>query len=292
MMQNVIVYSLDKINEISSNFNAELDIEVINQLKPIKNNSVFCKYQHPINIRYTVSASSWRGESQYDNVIEITSEIFESKIISNLNKLAASNYKVIKKEIIELFKNIKSLDIDTKKLVDILFSKGAEEHIYSNIYSKLLAELLDELDANNVLNEYITQKCLEFYNDNLSLDVKEIDTELDYDEICSINKDKKLVLGSIIFISNLFNYNLIEYSLVAKYYKSLVDMTREVDKDSIGIYIDTLCAIITTCGKSLKNSNEKEFSQNFLNILIELSKDRKRVKPKYRFKIKDVIELF
>ena len=134
MTTSVITYSLSQIQDILANFDAQLDDEIVELLAAIKNNSVFLKYPHPINIKYTLKKSGWRNDDSV-NTIEYTPETFENKVISNLNKLTSKNYDIIKDEVLKLFKLVSDLDIDNKRVIDIIFEKGAEEHIYSNIYT-------------------------------------------------------------------------------------------------------------------------------------------------------------
>lgn len=292
MSKTIITYSFKEIENISQNFTAELDADIIEKLAIIKRNSVFSKHIIPININYSVSNSNWRIDNTSNDNQEYNLELFENKITSNLNKLTNVNYEVIKKKIITIIDKIKDLDIDIKVFVDIIFDKGAEEHIYSNIYSKLLAGVLKDLGCAEELKSYILMRCEKFYNNNLSFNISELSSGDSMNDICDINKNKKLILGGIIFISNLFNYNLISYDWVKKYYFSLVEMTKETSSTMTGIYIDTLCAIVSTCGKNLEKHSREDFRKSFLNILIEFSNDRKRLTPKYRFKIKDTVEKF
>ena len=110
--------------------------------------------------------------------------------------------------------------------------------------------------------------------------------------MCDVNKNKTLILGGIIFVSNLFNYKLVSYSWVNKYYNGLVNITKDIGNEKIGIYIDTLCAIMNTCGKNLKEYDPGSFNENFYDILVSFSQNKQLIKPKYRFKIKDTIEQF
>tara|TARA_B110000208_G_scaffold176354_1_gene222665 strand:- start:521 stop:1390 length:870 start_codon:yes stop_codon:yes gene_type:complete len=286
MPKNLTIYTLAEINELAKNFKAVLDKEIIEKLAVIRNNSKFFKYENPIRLKYT--RSDWRGDDEVE--VEMSQEVFESNIVSNLNKLAKGNYKVIKNKINVVITTIQKEDINTNTLVDILFDKAAEENMYSDMYSKLMGDLILENEMLHDLKEYINEKCEEFYDGNVNLDIVELDSSANYNEMCETNKNKKLMLGGIIFISNLFNYKLISYDWVKKYYCALVKMTKQVGKDHIGIYIDTLCAILSTSGKNLQRYSTEDFNENFMDSLIEFSKDRKRLKPKYRFKIKDITD--
>jgi len=291
MSTSIITYSLKEIENISQNFTAELDPDIIEKLVIIKRNSVFFKHTTPISIKYTVSNSNWRLDNSEVH-LEYNLELFENKITSNLNKLTHRNYDVIKTQIIEIIDNITDLDIDIEVFINIIFEKGAEEHIYSNIYSKLLSDVLKKIPNKEKLNNYILDKCETFYTNNLSFNISEVSSTDNMNDICESNKNKKLILGSIIFISNLFNYNLLSYAWVKKYYLGLVNMTEDMQESLSGMYVDTLCAIISTCGKNLEKDSPQDFRKNFLEILIEFSNDRKRFKSKHRFKIKDVLDEF
>lgn len=286
MSKNLTIYTLSEINELAKNFKAVLDKEIIQKLSVIRNNSKFFKYENPIRLKYTMS--NWRGGDEPE--VEMSQEVFESNIVSNLNKLAKGNYKIIKNKISAIIITIQKENINTNTIVDILFDKAAEENMYSDMYSRLLGDLILENEMLLDLNKYINEKCEEFYEGNINLDITELDSSSDYNELCETNKNKKLMLGGIIFISNLFNYKLISYDWVKKYYGALVNMTKQVGKDHIGIYIDTLCAIMSTSGKNLQKYSTKHFNENFMDALIEFSKDKKRIKPKYRFKIKDITD--
>ena len=85
-------------------------------------------------------------------------------------------------------------------------------------------------------------------------------------------REKAKLLGGFIMISNLFNYNLVSYELVLNYFNGLKEYADNSPKDTIGIYIDTIVSIISSCGKALSNHNKDKFDENFLNIAVTLSK--------------------
>ena len=120
MSEQIITYSFKDIENISQNFTAELDPDIIEKLVIIKRNSVFFKHTTPISIKYSVSNSSWRLDNSVVEDVEYNLQLFENKITSNLNKLTTRNYKIIKTEILKIIDNIKGLDIDMKVFIDII----------------------------------------------------------------------------------------------------------------------------------------------------------------------------
>ena len=161
-------------------------------------------------------------------------------------------------------------------------------------YAKLLADILLNLkNDDNETNEYLKSKCNSFYEENVnndrSLEEITVASQLDYDTLCKKFREKAKFLGGFILISNLFNYNLVSYSLVLSYYKGLTKFVENSPKETIGIYIDTIVSIITSCGKRLCD-HDSQFDSNF-HKLQNFSKDKEKVIAEHRFKIFDVIDL-
>ena len=286
-------YPFSFIESLSENFDAVLDTETINSLLQIKRDNKFVKRNNPLRLKYKLG-DSWRNNNKFDNTELSNREKYDSLIVSNLNKLTNENYDNILKEIketLELY-NIISINI----FIDLIFEKAIEEQMYSNIYAKLLADILLNLknDDNDSI-EYLKSKCNSFYDENVnndrSLEEITVASQLDYDTLCKKFREKANFLGGFILISNLFNYNLVSYDLVLNYYKGLTKFVENSPKETIGIYIDTLVSIIKSCGKALRDHDSSQFDDNFLKIAKTLSKDKEKIIAKYRFKIFDVIDI-
>jgi len=283
---DIVRYSFTYINELSKKLKICLQEETINSLKQIKKNSKF--FKHTINLKYIITEDNWRKGNDYEEIFD--EKVFNISLVSNLNKLTNRNFGPIFKELQKVIKKAHEHSIDVECLIDILFEKAAEENMYSDLYSKVLGKLLEEDETLNGLREIINKKVKENYDSISSIDIIEIESDMDYNKICDINKSKTLLLGSIVFISNLFNYKLISYEYLLKYYSKLIDFTKTAEADKIGIYIETISAIVTTCSNSLRTYDSEAYNINFVEIIKELSNDKQRIKPKYRFKLKDVLE--
>ena len=261
-----------------------MDEDVINDLLEIKKNNRFIRRKTPVRMKYVV-ADSWRVSGKDSS--EITDDIkFKNTVTSNLNKLSSKNSDTISDEIKKLFESLP--EQDTNQFIDIVFDKALEEKFYSDDYARLVGTLFT---TTTVLSkEYLVEKCNTFYNDKIESVVDKIKKTKDtnYDELCSIFSTKAEFIGGFVFISNLFNYDIVDYKLVSKYYNGLKEYALSVPEEDIGIYVDSIASILKNCGKKLQEFNPEEFNKNFFDICGELINDKQRVKPKNRFKLKDI----
>ena len=283
---DIVRYSFEYIKELSSTLKITLQEETIRSLKQIKINSQF--FKHTINLKYVISSDNWRGGDAMEEVFD--DKAFRAGLVSNLNKLTHRNFDAIFIELHNGIKKAKEHDINIECLIEDLFEKAAEENMYSDLYSMVLGKLLEEDKDLEGLRILIQQRVKENYESISNINISEIESDMAYDMICEINKSKRLLLGSIVFISNLFNYKLVSYDYLLKYYNKLIDFTKTAESDKIGIYIETISAIVTTCGNSLRKYDSEAYNDNFVAIIKELSNDRERLTPKYRFKLKDVLD--
>ena len=289
MTDKIKTYTIDFINEIDKTFKAVLDDSIIKRLLEIKNNITFYKYVNPIEITYKVAQGDKLGNISNPNIV-ITPEVVSSRIISNLNKLTKVNYQNILKIIKKIIDEALVEKINNTLFIDIIFNKAIEEVMYSDLYAKLAHDIIDESENKTFLQDFLILTCEDFYKKNIKQNITVIETEISYDQMCDINKNKTLLLGGIAFICNLFNYDLIEYDFVFTYYKALSNIINS-DTDNMDIYIDTLTSIISTCGKKLFLHNRADFHTNYINIIETLSKDKIRLKSKHRFKLQDILDI-
>ena len=284
---SITQYTFNEIQAIASNFTATLDEDVINDLLEIKKNNRFIRRKTPVRMKYVI-ADSWRVSGKDSE--EITDDVkFTNSITSNLNKLSGKNADVISNEIMNLFKTLP--DQDTNVFLDIVFEKALEEKFYSDTYAQLVGTIFNSTDV--LSKEYLLSKCNTFYNEKIESVVDKLKKSADtnYDELCAIFSTKAEFIGGFVFISNLFNYDIVDYDLVNKYYSGLKEYALSVPEDDIGIYVDSIVSILTNCGKKLQDFNPEKFNENFLDICDKLIADRSRVKAKYRFKLTDMLDL-
>ncbi len=280
-------YSFDEIQKIASTFTATLDTDVIELLLEIKKNNRFIKRKSPVRMKYVI-ADSWRVSGK--DTTELTDDVkFQNTITSNLNKLSSKNMDTIHDEIMKLFENIPGED--KNKFIDLVFEKAMEEKFYSDDYAQLVGKLFHSCDSLD--KDYLLTRCSSFYNEKISTNVEQLkqNKDGDYDKLCEVFAKKAEFIGGFVFIANLFNYDIVDYELVQKYFDGLKEYALSVPKEDSGIYVDCIVSILKNCGKKLEEFNKEEFNNNFMDICHTLISDKTRIQAKYRFKLVDVQEL-
>lgn len=280
-------YSFDEIQNIASTFTATLDDDVIELLLEIKKNNRFIKRKSPVRMKYVI-ADSWRVSGK--DSTELTDDVkFQNTITSNLNKLSSKNLDTIHDEIMKLFESIPGED--KNKFIDLVFEKAMEEKFYSDVYAQLVGKVFQSCDTLD--KGYLLTRCSSFYNEKISTNVEQLkqNKDGDYDKLCEVFAKKAEFIGGFVFISNLFNYDIVDYELVQKYFDGLKEYALSVPKDDAGIYVDCIVSILKNCGKKLEEFNKEEFNNNFMDICKTLISDKSRIPAKYRFKLVDVQEL-
>jgi len=283
MQSNIIRYTYDYIEELNKNFNGELNQSAIRNLQNIAKN-LNTSNAVPIKLKYKLM-NKW--EKKNDNTID-TLDDFEIKINSLLNKLTNNSFDRVLDKIIGIVEYNSQYYV---KIIDIFFEKALEESIYSNIYARLLGALLEK---NSVFAEYkvvILNKCDTFYNTNNKIQIDTLTKEMKNNEVCNLNKQRTYILGGYVFISNLYNYDMISYDKITSYINQLNDFCYTFGKNDNSIYLDSIISIVSKCGNKLKKDNIEEFKKLINNIYL-LKSNTELIQTKYKFKLLDLIEQF
>jgi len=289
MSTEIIRYDIDLINKIESNIDTILDKDTINKLLEIKKNNKFLKNTHAVRLKYsmiTSTANKWKEDKFNKDRPEDT---FKESINLYLNKLSKKMYDNISNKIIN---NITEYGLLPSKhiILDIIFNKSINERNYACLYCKLCIQLID-LYGNDFKKD-ILHKAEDFYNSNIK-NINENQTQDNYSEFCDNNKLKTQVIGIYIFMAYLYTNNIISNEVILKYINSLFT-TIYIDEDK-ETNISCLCELITVAGKYLQkklDNGDIHFEDVIINRLKKISKDRKTFKPKIRFLIMNVIDLY
>ena len=254
----------------------------------IKNNKFYKRRSgNPLRMKYIVG-DSWRVSGK--DTEEITDDVkFTQTIQANLNRLSKANIDCISDAIVELF--LKLPEQNPNEFLDQVFEKTLEENLYSGVYASLIDKILQTYSKISL--DYLIDKCDSFYNDKVATVVEELkkDSNANYDEICKVFSKKAEFIGIFIFISNLFNSELVKIEIVNKYFNGLKEYINGNSIDNAGIYIDCICSILTSCGKKLELTDKDNFIQNYMDFIDELIANKKKFPSKYRFKLMDIKEL-
>ena len=289
MTNNIIRYTIEEIDAIESTIDAVLDQEIIDKLLEIKKNNKFLKKSHPVRLKYsmiTQTANKWK-ENKLNNDLE--EDHFKENINLNLNKLSGRLYDNISQKIIT---SVQEYGLETSKdiILDLIFNKAINEKQYACLYCKLciqLIKLYGEEFKTNILFE-----SEQFYHTNIK-NISETQTHENYDEFCDNNKLKKKVVGIYIFMAYLYTNSIISCEILLKYITSLFETIYSEKEHETNILC--LCELITIAGEKLENNlkdSEDTFKTIIIDKLLNIKNDRKMFKPKLRFLVMNVVDLY
>uniref|UniRef100_A0A6C0IXK5 MIF4G domain-containing protein n=1 Tax=viral metagenome TaxID=1070528 RepID=A0A6C0IXK5_9ZZZZ len=287
-MTSIITYNIDFIENLSKNIDTILDEKTINCLLEIKKNNKFITQTNPLILGYNMNketANNWRDEKENNSKNSL--DKFKDEINSALNKLTNANIKkiedIITNSIVSIINNIDK-DIFRKEALEIIFNKSIEQHNYSKLYVSIISLLINKF--GNVFSEELIVKIDNFYQENI---IKNFKNSANYEEMCKNNKEKHNLLGTFIFIGELYKKNIIDKLLVIKYLDILSDYILN-SKDELDKYVECYVNLIEIIGKKLESEDNEKFS-NIILILNNINNDKQRFKSRLRFLVLDLIEL-
>ena len=287
----IITYSSETIRAIGENITATLDPEIIKNLLEIKINNRFIRKRSPIKLRYSMgksAADTWRKEKEEEDISK--EDQFQEALNSNLNKLSEGNYALISEKILEVIKN--NLDDDKYKtmVLEIILNKSISEQSFSTLYAKLIKDIIEIYGEE--FQKSILKKTEDFYENNIIKTFTYDQSNISYDEMCKINKQKKHLIGSFTFIGCLYKHEIVGSDLVLKYFNTLQESTiTNSSSNDIEKYIECLTTLVSTIGGKMEEEEPEEFNEKIINPLEQISKDKTKFKPRSRFMVLDLFDL-
>jgi hypothetical protein len=287
-MTDIQTYTYDFINSLSERFSATLDTDLMNCLMEIKKHNKFIKRKSPIKMKYVISTSEkWRNERESGEQVSLELQVYNN-LQYNLNKISDKNFKPISEIIMTIFSNNYEFE---DKLFEIIFEKGISEKIYSSLYGKLIYDIETKYPDKKIRIK-IKSLCDLFYNTNINTISKKIDISGNYDDLCEAFKEREKFVNGFNFISSLFNYSIVEYQLIKEFYNQLISNIENSPTELTDKYLDTLICILNNSGEFLYKYDKENFEVNFMSYIMKLKKNKDFIKPKYRFKLMDLLDLY
>lgn len=300
MASSIRRYTPAFITQLSNSITTELSPEIVENLLEIKINNKFIRRRTPIKLEYCLTthigpgaqkgcastSDTWRGDMNSEADTGSSAKVkFTDRVNGELNKLSESNFSTIESV---LHDYIQSTDQYMDIVIDVLFEKSISQHIFSHLYAKMTRMFLSVY--GEVFKTKLIEKVELFYEDNISTIFSATAT---YDELCDMNMKKKKVLGIFIFIGGLYNCQIIDSSMIVKYYQILTNFVdSETSKDNNEKYVDCLCTLVANIGHRLEAElGTKQFKKAFMDQLQVYGKDRKKLSTKSRFKLMDLFDL-
>ena len=213
--------SLDSIREYLSNeefeeqYNLYLEKNKNNELINFINNIELNKKYYRLGIHKNKNKKFKNKVTNDTNIIR--------EINSLINKITNKNYEIIKKEIIQ------RIDIDHIK--PFIYEKLLENSILHHIYIPFYVGVLKDIHIENKM-EHIIKVCEKYYNEFFKLDTCK-DNEIDYEQLCIINKNIDNIIGFSLLISYLEKENIID-GFIEKVIDSF--MENMINKNDIEIF--------------------------------------------------------
>lgn len=234
--------------------------------------------------------NTWRKKKPVIKALEYKDEMdkLSKKMNINLNKLSDKNYEAIKVLIIEFIESEIVLDI----LLNLLFDKAVAQPTYCKIYVKLCNDIC-KLDINerSYIQDILFDKCNEMISK--FKDTKNTLSNVeDYDNFCKDTKNKLIKMGSLQFIGELYNIDLINYPELSKIITELFENVELFTENNlIELFIDSICKLINTIWDKYLTEKKADFEKS-ISIIDSFIKNKDKFTAKVRFKMMDVIDKY
>jgi len=214
-------------------------------------------------------------------------------IRSKLNKFSHNNYDSIKSFLEQIMTSGETEFLT--EFMDLLFSKAASEHIYCELYARLLSELSEKFpflktEISNIYNNYIGifQEARDIPDQSAS----------DYKKFLEAQEKKKYRQGYSHFLAEIYNKNLLPNDSMEVTVSLILDSLSKLEKDTsntllVEEYLVSLSKVVTTIDIA-KSAPLPPFLVNMLYSLKTTLDKPKTDTPGYttksRFKLMDIIE--
>jgi hypothetical protein len=212
-------------------------------------------------------------------------------IRSHLNKLTDKNYLDIRPKVFEIIESIPNTDISNVSL--IIFDIASTNRFYSKLYADIYSELIKNYEImREAVNESLS-KFSELFNN-----IQYIDSSVDYDKFCEINKNNEKRKSLATFFLNLTLNNVIPKEKIIQIMIILLSQLNNfILQENKKNEVDELAENISILFKKELYENDKN---NYLiegNTIIEIinkiatskSKDYKSLTNKTIFKFMDMV---
>jgi hypothetical protein len=249
MAATTLKYTLQDFNNVAFNgFNLVLSDDVIRIISGLAQEvgspdyvktPVFKKRENPMKVEPTSLSSipkKKRGnknmevlnDDEWGTVRSFQTTKLEDKvgldakidmIRSHLNKMTDKNYIDMRNKIIDIIDSIIVDNVgadDMTRVSSILFEIASTNRFFSKIYADLYSELITKYDEMKTVFEVSLNKFTELFES-----VEFVESIVDYDKFCRINKDNEKRKALSAFFMNLMNNNIITK-------EKIVDITRNL----------------------------------------------------------------
>jgi len=227
-MAATLKYTLKDFNEIMFNgFNLVLPdstIDIISKLAQevgspdYVKTPVFKKRDNkdlPFKKKRVAETSKSFQTTRLEEKIGIDAQI--DMIRSNLNKMTDKNYIDIRNKIFDTIDEIITETDDINRVSTVVFEIASTNRFFSKIYAELYADLVNKYEAMKVVFENSLSQFTQLFDT-----IEYVDSTVDYDRFCKINKDNERRKALSAFFINLMDNNIIPKDRIVEITRNLL----------------------------------------------------------------------
>jgi len=215
-------------------------------------------------------------------------------IRSHLNKMTDKNYLDMRNKIICIIDNIVAGDDDMSRVSTIIFEIASTNRFFSKIYAELYSELLSKYSEMNTVFENSLNKFTELFDL-----IEYVESTVDYDRFCQINKDNEKRKALSAFFMNLMNNNIITKDKIVDITRNLLSQLHmNISLDNKKNEVDELTENIALLYKkdlydavSYEPIDGMTIPELISKLACSKAKDYKSLTNKAVFKFMDLIEM-
>lgn len=220
-------------------------------------------------------------------------------IRSYLNKMTDKNYLDIKNKIVEIIevivKDNNNLD-EISSVGTTIFDIASTNRFYSKIYADLYSDLINKHDIMREVFEDSFNKYMELFDT-----IEYVDSIVDYDKFCKINKENEKRKALSAFFVNLMINNIISKDKIIQLLKNLlIQIQQFIGEENKKNEVDEITENVAVLFKrelflETDYINEKIDNLNLIEVIEKLASSKSKsylsLTNKSIFKFMDMIEM-
>lgn len=199
-----------------------------------------------------------------------------------LNKVSNNNIDELYINFLDLLKNEKNIVL----FIDSIFECSISQPNYCNLYAKLI-----NLLNNEQIRIKLLEKCKKFYYEKELIPISMELIQNNYELYCKSNKEKQKFVGCFKLIGELYLLELVDNTVMFNYINLLINNLKTLEDESINSYIECLLTLMKAISDKLKNNLDTNNYNNIMNMILLMSKDNKKFKPRCRFMLEDIYNI-
>lgn len=193
-----------------------------------------------------------------------------NEIVVVLNKLTNDTFEKSIKHILFIL-NDYPIDLIETELCQCFYNRIIYEYTYSEMYVNVIKQIKNNLSIGNQIISLLQDVLFGHFSRFCEM-FEDLSEKDNFTEIYTI--ERKKFTGLILFVSHLFNHNIIDISV----------FTKKLQEHPCLTYIEMLCKIMCISGRNIKSRN------SIVNHLLSLRKNLS-TSSRYYYEIENVLDM-